>query len=124
MQLHSCMGILLTLVILVGCQTTLTPQELMTEGQKSVHPLRQPLGIAAGCFARNIEKHRQVYVASVRDTPLGKEVAIRFVSHGGSHWTAVANIEPSGSGSLATVYLRNTYFYRRDEFIPTLVKDC
>jgi hypothetical protein len=51
-------------LLLAGCAST--PQEVMTDGPRTTHALKQALAIAAGCLARNIENHNFVYSAAVR----------------------------------------------------------
>jgi hypothetical protein len=55
--------------------------------------------------------------------PFGKGVEL-VVAQSPATTDMVAQIEPAGIGSLATVWLRPDSFPRRDELVPTMVKGC
>ena len=106
---------------MAGCEHT--PKSLQDEGERTVHQLRRPPSLAAGCLARNIENHRNGYAANVRalDEKGGHEVIVRW---SGTITIAIAQVQPSPSGSEAAIWLRPEWFYRRSEFIPAMIADC
>lgn len=97
----------IAVVVLAGCQT---PQDVRSSGERSVHDLKLPPERAAYCMARNIENYRTLYNPTVRPFGAsGYEVVVRF---GGDHTGFVAQLEPNGAGSRATVWTLGYMFDR------------
>lgn len=89
-------------VVLAGCATT--PQDVVSEGTKTVHALKLPADKAAICMARNVENHSAGFVASNRPVDSGHEVVVRIAGAGAVVF--VATVNPAVTGSRATVWYR------------------
>lgn len=112
------MRLLIVALLLVGCAT---PGEVRQSTKRSTHELRQGPQAAAYCILRNAEEHRSWHSADVR--PNGER--FEFVGRSAPEITlVVVDVSPSGSGSRATVYLREAWFIGHDELVPALVKGC
>lgn len=91
------------LALTAGC--ALTPKEVIEQGPRSVHELRQPPALAAGCMARNIENHRQSYSSHVRAIDASTTELVVRMPQAENAAMAVAHVTPSRTGSTATIWM-------------------
>lgn len=111
---------LVALALIAGCAT---PQEVIDQGLRSVHELKSAPAIAAPCLARNAENDRALWSTTVR--PLDRPDRLEVILRTSPEVTiVVAHVEPNGIGSRATIWLRSTWFYRGDELVAAMAKDC
>lgn len=112
------MRLTLLALLLVGCSS---PGEVRQSSQRTTHELRQPAQAAAYCILRNAEEHREWFTANIRPNGERFELVFRVAA---DVTFVVVDVAPSGSGSRATIYLREQWFYGRSELAPALVKGC
>ena len=111
---------IVVLMLLAGCGTT--PQDLRQEGERSVHTLIRSPETAARCMVRNLE-NAGFGVGNTSVRALGKGVEL-VMAHTPETTSVIAQIEPAGTGSTATVWLQPDPFYRRAELVLTMIKGC
>jgi len=89
--------------LLAGCATT--AQEIIDTGEKHTFQSPQPIDMAAGCIARNVENSSILWLASVRhgEVPTRREVLVR-TSSTGLNTLGVFHIDQAGAGSAITFY--------------------
>lgn len=85
-----------------------TPSQLVAEGKQRAYQSRDLPGRVAGCIARNLENSNSAFTANVREgaTPGSFEVILRVPVMRSNANNAVFAIEPTSSGSSATMFIR------------------
>jgi len=109
---------LVTCLLLAGCAAT--PTQVVETGQQSTYALKNAPEVAAGCMARNVEKHYEGNLQAIvrrLEKPESYEVVVRNFPE----FTFVYAIaEPQK----ATVWVREQWFSGRDTIAATMTAGC
>jgi hypothetical protein len=113
---------LAALALLAGC--AMTPKEMLVEGERGTHTLKQPPALAAGCMARNFENYAAGFQATIRSLP--EPDALEVITRWHPDFIAViAHVRPEKEGrSHVTTWLRPHWFAFRDDIVPAMLKGC
>jgi hypothetical protein len=115
-------ALILLMLLLGGCNTVMSPQEMTATGERSMHAARRPPEQAALCIARNVESGHQL-VATTRpaEKPGAYEVLLRT---GATNMLAYALAEPGDTGSRVSIWLDPMPFHRKSEIVANMLKGC
>ena len=107
---------LLALVFLAGCAHT--PKDVRERGDRFELRSSAAAKEAAACMTRAIENANGNIRAQWRERSGGYEVVADLIRSG---IILVADVSPSGSGSMTAGYFdRETFYYLRDELIAAM----